>query len=140
MSAVLPNATDDHDDLLAALGWTGPAAVIQYRGHPTLDRAELGADDAGDVDPARCVKSLCRSLDCWPSDLTFELDPARGDGPHRPGAAAMAYVVLAGERVALVRGCSFAWLTVAATVLDKAGWRPGLNRDVVDPAGWERTS
>lgn len=140
MSAVLPHASDADGDLLSALGWTGPAAVIQYRGHPTLDRAEVGADDAGGVDPARLVKSLCRGLACWPSDLSFELDPDKGDGPHRPGDAAMAYVVLAGDRVALVRGCSFAWLTVAATVLDKSGWRPGLNREVVDPAGWEGAS
>lgn len=126
-------------DLLQAFGWSGPDAVIQYRGHPTLDRAEFAALD-GDVAADRLVRSLCRSLDCWPSDLTFELDPTRGDGPHRPGAAAMAYVVLAGERVALVRGCSFVWLTVAAGALDKAGWRPGLNREAVDPAGWERAA
>lgn len=126
-------------DLANLPEWRGAVALIEYRDHPEALYQEFSGGVDG-PDPFDLVRALCRTLPCWPSDLTFEFDPKKGDGRPGVGAAAQAYAVLDGRRVARVQGCSFAWLNVAASALANRGWRPGRNREVVDPAGWERRS
>lgn len=101
--------------------------IIDFRQPCRVDRAELRFEDAGDV-PLDTVKALCRQLGRRPSALSFRPDPkARALRDDQARAFAHASD---GQRVARIVGLSAAWLTVAASCLDRRGWAPGHPGDL----------
>lgn len=107
----------------------GPSVTIIYRKPCTTEKDQLFGAAPHGVEADRVVKAICRALQIWPADLRAILDP---DHPRGHGDDARCYIVdSAGARLAHVSGVSFAWLNVEASRLDRQGWKPGLNAEVV---------
>lgn len=110
--------------------YSGPIVTVTYQPPCPTERTEISGGFDGPC-PVHVVKSICRNLEIWPGDLRAEPDPR---ARSKSGADARCYIVdPRGRPLAHVVGLSFAYVRVSASALANKGWRPGRNRQALNP-------